>query len=243
MNRRRSFSFLRWASVGFILAAVALFAVQLVQFSKIRANFPQGLTIGGVSVGQEDRQGAAENLLKRYSLPLELRYLDQAIVLDPAVVGFELDLESMLAAADQQRTGGSFWTGLWDFLWIRKSIPQEVPLAATYSEARLRTYLEQEIAARYDQPPVPAQPLPGTVNFSSGTFGTTLDIDSAVTLIETALFEAEREPVTLPLERQVPPRPSPQNLETLLRQTIELTGFDGVAGLYLKDLQTGQEIH
>jgi beta-lactamase class A len=70
-----------------------------------------------------------------------------------------------------------------------------------------------------------------------------LDIDSAVTLIETALFEAEREPVTLPLERQVPPRPSPQNLETLLRQTIELTGFDGVAGLYLKDLQTGQEIH
>ncbi|MDX1437189.1 MAG: serine hydrolase [Anaerolineales bacterium] len=213
------------------------------QYSKIRANFPTGLSIGGVPVGQTDRQGAAEKLLEVYSLPIEIQYLDSVIHLDPSVVGFELDMESMLAAADQQRTTESFWTGFWDFLWNRIPDPDPVPLAATYSEVRLRTYLEQEVASRYDQPPVPAQPQPGTVNFSPGEFGNTLDIDGSVALIENSLFESPREPVSLPLERQVPPRPSPENLETLLRQTIDLAGFDGIAGLYLKDLQTGQEIH
>ena len=163
--------------MGFILAAVALFALQLVRYSNVRANFPAGLEIGGVAVGQTDRLGAAENLLEVYSLPIELHYLDSVIQLDPSVVGFELDMESMLAAADQQRTDESFWIGLWDFLWNRRTEPQAVPLAATFSETRLRTYLEQEVSSRYDQPPAPAQPLPGTVNFSPGTFGNAKDAE------------------------------------------------------------------
>jgi beta-lactamase class A len=34
-----------------------------------------------------------------------------------------------------------------------------------------------------------------------------------------------------------------QNLEILLQQNITLAGFDGVMGVYLQDLQNGQEIH
>jgi beta-lactamase class A len=243
MNSRRSFSLLRWVSVFFILGAVVLFTLQLVRFSRIRAEFPNDLQIAGVHVGQTNRQEAAERLLEVYSTPVELQYNDAIIHMDPAVIGFELDLESMLAAADLQRTEDSFWNGFWNYLWAQESNPVQVPLDASFAEARLQTYLQDEISARYDSPPIPAQPVIGTVNFQPGTFGTNLDINSAVTLIERALRSPTRRVVSLPLQREAPQRPSQQNLEILLKQTIDLADFDGVAGIYLMDLETAQEIH
>jgi hypothetical protein len=40
-----------------------------------------------------------------------------------------------------------------------------------------------------------------------------------------------------------PTRPVFQNLEVLLKQTITVSGFDGLAGVYLLDLSDNQEIH
>jgi beta-lactamase class A len=34
-----------------------------------------------------------------------------------------------------------------------------------------------------------------------------------------------------------------QNLEILLKQTLEINDFEGIAGVYLQDMQTGQELH
>jgi beta-lactamase class A len=49
--------------------------------------------------------------------------------------------------------------------------------------------------------------------------------------------------VILPLQHSSPPHPTFQNLDVLLRQTIELSGFDGAIGVYVADLQTGLEIY
>ena len=38
-------------------------------------------------------------------------------------------------------------------------------------------------------------------------------------------------------------RPAFANLEILLKQILDVAEFDGIAGLYLHDLQTSQEIH
>jgi hypothetical protein len=243
VNDRNSFSALRWLSVFFILSAVVLLTMQLVRFSRLRSNFPAGLVIAGVPVGQLDRSQAAERLLEVYSVPVELQYGDAVIHLDPSVVGFELDLESMLAAADLERTEESFWIDFWRYLWGERVAPGEVPLDASYSEPRLRTFLMDEISARYDQPPRPAQPVPGTVSFESGSPGTSLNIDSSVLVIENALQSPNRRNVDLPLERDAPPRPSFENLRILLRQTVDQEDFDGLVGLYLMDLQTSQEVH
>jgi beta-lactamase class A len=118
-----------------------------------------------------------------------------------------------------------------------------VPLDADPAEARLRSFLSEDVQARYDQPPQPAKPVVGTVNFESGSFGSTLDVDVAVTMIDTALRSPIRRTVSLPLQREAPQRPSFLNLEVLLKQTIELANFDGLVGFYLKDLETGQEIY
>ena len=243
MRTRTPFSALRWLSLVFVLLGVVLFTLQLVSFSRIWASFPSGLTIAGVPVGHLDRQAAAQRLLEAYSIPVELHYENAVVQLSPSVVGFQLDLESMLAAADQERTRLPFWAAFWNYLWGSPGTQANIPLSATFSTERLRAYLVDEIAARYDHPPVPALPLTGTVNFQAGVPGTSLDIDRSVTLVETALKTTDQRVIDLPLEHSNPSRPAFQNLQILLHQTIDLAKFDGVIGIYLKDLQNAQEMY
>ncbi|MCI0519343.1 MAG: class A beta-lactamase-related serine hydrolase [Chloroflexi bacterium] len=239
---RSAFSPLRWLSAFFLLAALILAAVGLARYSRVRANFPSGMVIAGVPVGGLDRQQAAQRLLEAYTLPIELIYNDAVIHLLPAAIDFQLDLDAMLAAADLQRTQQPFWQGFWDFLWGRSSTPQEVPLRFTYSQARLRAYLEDEIARRYDQPPTPARPQTGTVNFTPGSPGSALDVENTLLMIESSLGSLRQRQAVLPLVRTAPLRPAFENLRVLLKQTVDLAGFDGLAGVYLLDLQTGQEM-
>jgi beta-lactamase class A len=152
-------------------------------------------------------------------------------------------MDSMMAAADLERTGGSFWGGFWNYLWNRDPNSVEVPLSATIAEDRLRSYLQNEISARYDEPPTPAQPIPGSTSFSRGMPGVILDVDRAVRLIEDTLRSPSNRKVVLSFQRSVAARPTMQNLEILLQQNINLAEFDGVIGVYLQDLQNGQEIH
>ena len=243
MRRRTRLSALSWLAIFFLIAAVFFSVLQFVRFSRLRTTYPGGMTIAEVPVGGLDRQEAAQRLLEAYSLPVELRYDDQAILFEPSICGFELDLESMLAAADLERTKESFWVGFWDYLWGRQISSLAIPLRATYSESRLRTYLVDEIASRYDKPPSPAIPQPGTVNFVAGTYGTELDLDTAVLLIDTAMQSINSRSVNLPRRQSSPPRPSLQNLETLLKQTIDLTGFNGITGLYMLNISTLEEVH
>ncbi|MEJ2447022.1 MAG: hypothetical protein P8Y37_03680, partial [Anaerolineales bacterium] len=243
MRRRPRFSVLTWLSVFFLIAAVLFTTLQFVRFSRLRTTYPANMTIAEVPVGGLTRQQAADRLLQAYSLPVELNYQDQTILFEPSISGFELDLESMLAAADLERTRQSFWVGFWDYLWGRQVNTLTIPLRANYSESRLRTFLVDEIAARYDKPPLPAVPQPGTVNFAPGTYGTVLDLDTAVLLIDNAMRSVSNRSVNLPREQTSPPRPSLQNLKTLLEQTIDINEFDGTVGLYMFNLTTQEEIH
>jgi beta-lactamase class A len=229
-------------TIAALLGAVVLLVLQLVSFSRARAVFPGELTIAGIPVGGLDPQQTAQRLLEAYTLPVELRYGDSRIHLQPSVVEFRLDIDSMLAAANLARTEQAYWVDFWDYLWRREARPADVPLRASFSEQRLRTYLSNEIAQRYDQPPVPAMPAVGTVNFQPGQPGSTLDIDRSVALIESALRSTNNRRVDLPTQRALPARPSLQNLKILLQQTIDITEFDGLVSVYLLDLQTAQEI-
>lgn len=242
--RSRTFPALRWVSLFFILAAVAVFALQLVRFSRFRVNFPAGMEIAEVPVGGLDRATSAARLLEVYSTtPVELDYGEEVIQMSPASADFELDLEAMLAAADLARSQQPFWVEFWNFLWGRTVEPASIPLIASVSEPSLESYLENEIATRYDQPPQPPIPAVGTVNFQTGVQGTELDIDRSVDLIESALRSPSKRVVDLPLSRTNPPRPSIGNLEIMLKQIIDISEFEGLVGLYLSDLQTGEEIN
>ena len=241
-NTGTSLSAFRILSLGILLLTLVFTVMQLVRFSRVRANFPDGMKIAGVPVDGLDRPKAAERLLEAYSSPIVLHYNDTIIHLNPSVVDFQLDVESMLAAADLERTREIFWQEFWDFLWGRSVTPTPIPLRSTYSEQRLRTFLA-DIAQRYDTPPQAALPLVGSVSFQPGKEGSALDEDGSVVLVEKALRSLDQREIVLPLKRSDPSRPPLQNLETLLKQTMQLAGFKGLAGIYLLDLQTAQELH
>jgi beta-lactamase class A len=239
---RGSSLYLRGISLIFILLAAIVIVIQVVQYSSSRANYPSDMTIANVPVGGLDPNATTQRLLQVYALPIEIHYANAVVDLDPALVGFQLDTESMLAAADLQRTGASFWGGFWDYLWNRSSPASQIPLVASYSEARLRAYLQNEISARYDQLPVPAQAIPGTTNFSESTSGQTIDIDRAVVLIESAMQSPSKRTVVLSSQKTAAGRPSFDTLEIMLKQLIDQSGFGGLVDLYLLDLQTHENL-
>jgi beta-lactamase class A len=243
MRNRGPLSALRFISLFLIFLAVILTTLQLVRFSRVRAFLPAGLKVAGVPVGGLDRQQAAQRILEAYNIPVELRYNGAVIHLSPAVLDFQVDVESMLAAADQARTQKLFWQDFWDYLWGRTSNPGEIPLRANYSETRLRGYLA-EISDRYNQPATAPMPVAGTVNFQPGKSGTTLDTDASVVSIDNALHSLTNRQIDLPLKRTNPGRPAFNNLEVLLKQTIQAANIqDVLAGVYLLDLQNSQELH
>ena len=243
MKVRNTSFLLRWVSLVFISLALVLTAFQLVRYSIQRSNYPPQLTIAGVHVGGLNPQAVRERLLQVYSTPVELQYGGAVILLDPNLVGFDLNLESMLAAADMQRTGASFWGGFWDYLWNRHSAGSDVPLVVTISEERLRFYLRDEISSRYDQPPLPAQAIPGSSDFLPGQPGQVLDINRAVILIEDALKSSTSRTVILSSQNEAASRPTLENLQLLIESLVAKEGFTGIMGLYLLDLQTGDELH
>ena len=242
-TRNPSFLIIRVISLIFIVAAVALTLFQLFNYSRERNNYPAGMTIGGVAVGGVNAQTASERVLQVYSQPIEVQYAGEIIHISPSQVGFSVDIESMIAAADLVRTTSPFWGGFWDNLWNRPRPASAIPLRASLEDEQLLAYLETEIAPRYDKPASTAQPIAGTVIFESGSAGQELNIDRALTLIEDALESPTSRTIALSYQETAPARPTMENLEILLKQIIDLSGFDGVISLYLSDLQNAQEVH
>jgi hypothetical protein len=240
--RRGGPDLLRWFSIGLIVAAVALTFYELLTYSRIRSRLPNQLSIAGVPVGGLDKPAALERLLQVYSTPVELLYGDNRILLNPGNVGFRLDTEVMFAVAETERTETDFWGGFWNFLWNRPGESVQIPLRADYSSSELEAVL-WDIAARYDQPPSPPEPIPGSSSFEPGQPGRVLDIVRARELVEEILMEPFNRRVNLPVVAQEPPRPNFSALEILLKQNLDVADFNGLAVVYLQDLQNGDEIH
>ena len=242
LRRNSSFSLLRWLGIGLIILASFLLVVQLVKYSRIRARFPTGMLIADIPVGELDYTEASERLLTAYLSPIEVQYQDAVIQVRPASLGFDLQLESMLAAADRQRTTYPFWAGFWNFLWNRTQQIQNIPLQARFDEAIIREYLENEVAARYDQPATPPLPIPGEAGFYAGVPGTQLDVERSTQQVTRALVSATNRSVALVINRSANTKPPIGLLEVMLRDIVDASAFEGLVEIYLQDLNTNQTL-
>jgi len=241
MNRQKLPLF-RWVAIIIVVMAIILTTIQLISYSRIRNNFPLGLQVGQVPIGGLNYEQAAERIYTVYRAPIEIVYAGSPIQVRPAVLGFEPEVEKMLAVADNQRVSEPFWEGFWNYLWSRNIEIINVPLNAKYDEARIREYLRLEIAPRYDTPASSPKPIPGTTQFAAGVPGTNLDYDRSTLQIMDALESPVRRSVNLALDQASIPRPSMVDLEVMLQQIIEVSGFDGIVEVYMQDMNTSRNL-
>jgi len=225
-----------------ILIATILLMTQLSSFSKERQNLPAGLEMGGVPVSGLSRSEAQAFVEQVYGAPVIVMYRDQPIQLDPNEIGLRVNSEAMLSHADEQRTEGNFWAGFWDYLWNRPEQSTSVDLDMEYSEDLLRAWVA-DVAARYDGPPQPAQPVLQTLSFEDGQPGYTLDQEQAVQDIDAALHKPDNRVVELAIQEEEAPRPGMDTLKALLVDYLLSEQFDGVASVHVIDLQNGEEMH
>ncbi len=226
-----------------VMVAILLAVTQLSSYSRIRNNFPLGLRVASIPIGGLNYEQAHERILTVYRAPIEVIYSGSVIQIRPAVLGFEPQVENMLAVADNQRVTEPFWEGYWNFLWNRNIEIIDIPLNVEYEEARIREFLQYEIATRYDTPASPPKPIPGTTAYLSGQPGTHLNLDRAVTQVIDAMSSPTNRRVNLALEESSIPRPAVDDLGLMLRQIVDLSGFDGIVEIYLQDLQSPQNLH
>jgi beta-lactamase class A len=236
VKQRHRFPVFRWAAIVISFFTLILATIQLSEYSRVRNNFPLGMQVGNVPVGGLNYVQAAERLYTVYRSPIELNYAGSPIQIRPAVLGFEPEVERMLAVADNQRVTEPFWEGFWNFLWSRNIAAINIPLTASYDENRIREYLLTEISPRYDAPAMPPMPIPGTTQFAEGISGSLIDLDRATLQVIDALRSPTNRRVNLTLDQTTIPRPSIADLEVMIRQIIDVSGFDGLVEVYMQDM-------
>jgi beta-lactamase class A len=228
---------------GILLILVLLFlGYQALQFWLARDQMPPGMTIADVDVSGLNREEAAAQIQQAYSMPLVLHHQTEQIAINPAEVGFALNLEPMLAEADAYRDRQTFWQGYVQYVLGRSLEPAAIQLQATYDQAALRIQLEN-VAAYLDKPATLPQLLVAEGDYKPGEPGYVTDIEASLPLAEKALFQAkpEERQVNLVLITQEPEELNIHVLEEQLRR--ELTNAEGMMGaVFIMDLQTGEEV-
>jgi beta-lactamase class A len=232
----------RLFSLAFLLAAGVLTALYARQVPpEETAVLPYGSAIASIPVGGLNETEARQRLEAAYAVPIELDYLGAPIQAEPQSLGFELEMDKMLAQAyqPQQRAWSDrFWGTLWN-----EAPPQgiEIPLQYRSSEEMIRAYLESEIASRYDTPPQPPYANNST-GFEPGRPGITMDIDAAIPLIQAALPSLTDRSVVLPVVEQPAPAIELEQLQDLVIYNINRSELGGLVVFAMTDLQSGQEL-
>jgi beta-lactamase class A len=249
MRRRQSLPLMPIVSALLLLLAVALFIVELLNFSQQEDTLTADITVGGVEVGGLSPSEAVAKWQKAYASPVVLYYENSPILLDPASIGFRTNRDAMLAAARAQSDRqASFWIRFLNHLTRQEFQQKEsIPLTADYQQNLLQQFLK-DISARYDRPPgKPGYDLQ-TLTSYPGTSGYVLDIDAAMKAVDKALRDPNNRTVVLPLKTETAPSPNINTLRDLIVNYLDSQGwiYDGqktVASIFISDLKTGDEVN
>lgn len=248
-SNKRSFRLpiLSLASGGLLLAAIIMFALELVRFQDSRDLIQTDITVAGVPVAGLRLSEAAATWERVYQQSVELSYQGHPILLPPSDVGFTVKSDIMQAEIRAKTAQTSnYWGDFWNYLWRRPTNPIEVALVADYSEARLRDFL-QDVAQRYDRAASGGAFDLNTMTFGAGASGLRLDVDAAISEIEKALFKPQDRRVQLPM-RQEGARATDMNaLRQAVLQFLQTRGFnpngpDTLLSAGVIDLQSGAEM-
>jgi beta-lactamase class A len=231
-QRRRRLPVLPIISVAMLISAISLFVFHLLRYSEGQGQLPDDVSVASVPVGRLVPREAAARLEEAYSQPVVLYYEDSPIKLEPGLVGFRTNAESMIAAARTQAdVAGGTWSRFVNYLLGRESLQTiNVSLVSDYQRAGKAEYDLQTLTLR------------------PGAEGYALDISAALPLIDAALRNPTNRSVILPVTKTSVNVGNLDTLRDLIVAYLDSQGFiyDGqttIASVYIMDLRTGEEIN
>lgn len=200
---------------------------------------PAGVTLAGVPVEGATREEALERLLGAYNGPVTLYYDGQRLSLSPKAVEFSMDLEAARAALDAELKKNKDLDTFLAYLVGQYPPSVDILVETTYSPDALQSALEN-VAREYDRPAKPPVPQLSTGSYLPGEPGYHLDIPASTPAIERALISTTEREAQLVVRIEDPPPPDISLLQAIIDN--QLSSFSGVASVFFKDLQTGEEI-
>ena len=197
------------------------------------------MTVAGMDVGGKAADQALADLERVFEREIEVVYQEETLILDPEAVGFRFDPIATRAAIDEALAERRGLSGFVAHVLRRPLESPALPAVVVYSTEAVDAYLN-DVAQEYDRPPRPPVPLLSQLSFRPGQSGYQLDLDASRRRLTDALRSAvDREAVLVVQVEDVPP-PQMDQLETMLTMLVE--DFDGIASVFVKDLQTGEEL-
>ena len=240
LYRRRQTSLRQLQVIG-VLAVVVYVLVQFVTFQLSLGRVPATWTIGGQTYPELAIEDAvAQAQLDLQSTPVHLHYRADTIVLPLEVISYTVDVTETVRLAREARYQSAALTDFIRHLIFQPPAPHAVPVVTGYSDERLRAELAA-IATRFDRPVQSPQPVTSTMTLLPGQPGYQLNIVASIKPIEAALQSAAERDADLVIDEQAAPPLALDQLTYLFQ--ARLMTFDGTAGIFVKDLRTGEELN
>ncbi len=224
-----------------ILAVIAYVIGQFISFQLSLTQLPATWRIADESFKDLQIDDALKQVSIDLQQPIALQYFTNTITLQPGSIDFVFDADQTAQTIRALRSQNS----LIDFmrrLIFQPPAPRGVAITANYSAEKVRAALA-EFGSHLDQPAQPAKfqiDLAHASAITRGQDGYQLNIIASMQPIDAALKSATQREVTLVIEHQLAPPPSIEQLRQYLKDRI--APFPGNASVFIKDLQTGQEI-
>ena len=225
----------RW---GIVLVVVYIVG-QFIAFRASLDRIPSTWTVAGEPFPDQPIDAVVTRIENAFDEPVVLHYYDEMRALPPDAVEFRFDAEATAAAfrAERERfaTTGNFLRRL----IFQQPEPSDLPIVADYSEEKIRLMLS-EMALAFDKPAQPPAPNLETMTLSPGRPGYVLDIAASVQPVADALTSIQQRDVDLVVDRQSAPDAAIDQLRELVQERLK--DFHGNASVFIKDLQSGDEI-
>lgn len=224
-----------------VFALVVFVVANLVSFATSRGQLPSSAYLGDVNVSGMTTEQAINAASAALRQPVLARYQTEVIPVAPAEAEFKLNDAVARAQLEQIIRKNAGWDKLPAYA-LRQITTTRLSMPYTYDEQKLLGILGG-ISKQYDHAPAPPAPDASGAGINPGSEGRILNIPAARDQLISALASSITRTITLPVETASAGAVGLTPLKQAIQMQLKpLTDGGNVAGVYVKDLQTGQEL-
>jgi beta-lactamase class A len=206
--------------------------------------FPANFSIGSVNIAGLTAETAKDRIKQVYEGPISLKIDDSTIQLFPNEMGVTNNIDEAVERAskpcDQMNAWNKFWYSIWNKP-VSGFESQEV--SVNLDESVIQAFVDEEIINRYIELPLISYALPGTTQFSVGKPGSSIDRDALIALLEKAFQSVTDRNIEITTTEISSIEPQTSQIEYLLKDNIQRSGFEGIVEIYLLKLSSAESIH